>query len=55
MLSETLHNNGKTELACKVENLWHKQSDYCLTADECLASRIELLQSKININSSTTF
>lgn len=46
MLSVTLHDSGKTELAHKVENLWHEQDNYCLTADECLASRIELLQTK---------
>lgn len=55
MLSVTLHDSGKTELAHKVENLWHEQDNYCLTADECLASRIELLQTKTNINSSMTF
>lgn len=46
MLSQTLHNNCKSELAHKVENLWREQDNYCLTADECLASRIELLQTK---------
>ena len=46
MLSVTFNNSGKTELAHKVENLCHEQDNYCLTADECLSSRIELLQTK---------
>ena len=49
MLPQTLHNSCKSELAYKVENLWREQDNYCLTADECLASRIELLQTKKTI------
>lgn len=46
MLATTLYDNGKKELANKIEYLWVQQTDYILTADECLASRVDLLQTK---------
>lgn len=46
MLATTLYDNGKKELANKIEYLWVQRTDYILTADECLASRVDLLQTK---------
>ena len=46
MLATTLHDNSKKQLAMEIEYLWEQQKDYVLTADECLASKIDLLQTK---------
>ena len=46
MLTTTLHDKGKTELAKKVEYLWTEQTDNDLTVDESLANRINTLQTK---------
>ena len=48
MLVTTLRDNSK-ELAKKIEYLWEQQTDYVLTADECLASKIDLLQTKKSV------
>lgn len=46
MLSNTLKDNGKPELAKKVQHLWTARADNVLSVDECLAIRIDLLQTK---------
>ena len=46
MLTTTLNDKGKRELAKKVEYLWTEQTDNDLTVDECLANRINMLQKK---------
>ena len=46
MLSTTLQDNGKAELAKKVDYLWTEQVANVLSVDECLAIRIDLLQTK---------
>jgi len=46
MLATMLHDNSKKELAKKIQYLWEQQKDYVLTADERLASKIDLLQTK---------
>ena len=46
MLTTTLQDNGIAELAKKVNYLWIEQVDNVLSVDECLAIRIDLLQTK---------